>query len=165
MNIEINIDNYLSEDEKKSIVIDAFREAISKKLFKTDRGDLVSDSEIQRVIGNISHNIIVDEVSKILPNYKDLIKAKVGQIITSSNLSYHVFKKKDVYESDESLAISYIKETVASLKPTITEKVKDSVANFDFASEVRDQICDQLAIVSDTVYELVNTIKGNNKQS
>ena len=56
MKAEIEIDNYLTEEEKKEIAIDVFRERISKDLFKGHMSNIERDSEIQRIIGNIHDN-------------------------------------------------------------------------------------------------------------
>ena len=53
--VTINIDDYLSEEEKKEIAIDVFRNQVKTQLFKSIDGTIQSDSEVQRVIGNIYH--------------------------------------------------------------------------------------------------------------
>ena len=60
--IEINIDSYLSEDEKKELAIQVFKDQVKKELFKSNDGTIQSDSEVQRIIGNISHEIVMQEV-------------------------------------------------------------------------------------------------------
>ena len=50
--IEINIDNYLTEEEKKEIIIDAYRERVRTELFRKPSGTALSDNEIQRIVGN-----------------------------------------------------------------------------------------------------------------
>jgi len=62
MNVEIDINEYLSEEDKKEIAIDVFRQQVKNQLFKSTDGTVQSDSEIQRVIGNITHEIVFQEV-------------------------------------------------------------------------------------------------------
>ena len=67
--IQINIDDYLSESEKKRYAIEVFKESIKYDLFNGKDG-VQLDSEIQRVIGNISHSIVMTEIQKYIPNYE-----------------------------------------------------------------------------------------------
>ena len=68
--ITIDINDYLSESEKKEYAIEAFKETIKKGMFKDKQG-IQLDSEIQRVIGNISHSIVMEEVQKYIPNCEE----------------------------------------------------------------------------------------------
>jgi hypothetical protein len=54
MEITIDIEQYLSESDKREIAIDVFRQQVKTQLFKSDDGTIQSDAEVQRVIGNSS---------------------------------------------------------------------------------------------------------------
>ena len=97
--IKIDINEYLSESEKKEYAIQAFKESIKKGMFNDKQG-VQLDTEIQRVIGNISHTIVMDEVQKYIPNFEELIKQKVLKILTEDSFSYQIFKKKDAWEQN-----------------------------------------------------------------
>ena len=65
--IEIDINEYLTESEKKELVIEAFKEQVKSELFKSKNGTIQSDSEVQRIIGNITGQIVMNEVQKYIP--------------------------------------------------------------------------------------------------
>ena len=98
--ITIDINDYLSESEKKEYAIEAFKETIKRGMFN-DKEGIQLDREIQRVIGNISHSIVMDEVQKYIPNCEELIKQKVLKILNEDSLTYQVFKKRCLGKSRE----------------------------------------------------------------
>ena len=65
-------------------------------MFNDEQG-IQLDAKIQRVIGNISHFIVMEEVQKYIPNFEELIKQKTLQVINKDSFSYEVFKKKDAW--------------------------------------------------------------------
>lgn len=152
--IEINIDNYLSENEKKELAIQVFKEQIKNALFKSSDGTVQSDSEIQRVIGNISHSIVMQEVQTYIPNCEQMIKDKTLEIISKSDFHYQIFKKKDVWDKEESLAITYLNETVRNCKETFQSKIKEAIENYDCSIEVSKEISNTFSEMAGTIYKL-----------
>jgi len=157
--IEININDYLSEEEKKEIVIEMFRQQVKKELFKSIDGTVKSDSEIQRVIGNISHSIVMNEVQKYIPDCESMIKDKVINTLTNKELSYQVFKKKDVWDKDESLAIKYMNEAITDCKELFQNRIKDTIENYDLSKDISENISDEFNKMADTIYNLSELFK------
>lgn len=151
--ITIDINDYLSESEKKEYAIQAFKETIKKGMFD-DKEGIQLDREIQRVIGNISHSIVMDEVQKYIPNCEELIKQKVLQILTEDSFSYHVFKKKDAWENQESLAITYMNETIRENKEVFQKRIKETIENYDLSNDIAEQISNEFGQMADTIYKL-----------
>lgn len=137
---EIDIEKYLTETEKKELVIEVFKKQVKKELFKSVDGTIQSDSEIQRIIGNISHQIVMNEVQKHIPDCEQMIKDKTIETLSKSDFSYQVFKKKDVWDRDESLAITYINETVRTCKETFQKRIKDTIDNYDMSKEISEEV-------------------------
>jgi len=106
-NIEIDINSYISEEEKRELAIQVFKERIENELFKAPKGTVIADSEVQRIIGNITSSVVISEISKYIPDYKEKINKKVSEAI-SKDISYYVFKKKDSWGGEDSIAIKYI---------------------------------------------------------
>ena len=161
--IEINIDNYLSEEEKKELAVEVFKEQVKKELFKYSDGTVQSDSEIQRVIGNISHQIVMNEVQKHIPDCEQMIKEKTLKLITESNFSYQLFKVKNAWDKEESLAITYMNETMRSSKEIFQSKIKEAIANYDPSKEISTQISETCAEMSDTIYRLSELFQNKSK--
>ena len=71
---------------------------------------------------NAELNTFVDELIKIqkgkpypkpkekyIPNAKKMVEDKVSKILKEKDLSYYIFRKKDAWDKEESLAITYLK--------------------------------------------------------
>ena len=151
--IQINIDDYLSESEKKQYAIEAFKESIKHDLFNGKDG-VQLDSEIQRVIGNISHSIVMTEIQKYIPNYEELIKEKTLAVLQKDNFSYEVFKKKDPWGGEDSLAVTYMREVIQKNKELFQQKIKSDIENYDASDDIREAIGSEFAEMSDTLYKL-----------
>lgn len=151
--IKINIDDYLSESEKKEYAIEAFKESIKFGMFKGQKS-IQLDSEIQRVIGNISHNIVMEEVQKYIPNCEQLIKDKTIEIIQKEDFSYQIFHKKDVWNNEESKAITYMNEVINNSKAEFQKKIKDAILAYDPSDDIRDKLSDTFGEMGDTIYKL-----------
>ena len=152
--IEINIDSYLSEDEKKELAIQVFKDQVKKELFKSNDGTIQSDSEVQRVIGNISHEIVMQEVQKYIPDCEQMIKDKTLEIINKADFSYQVFRKKDAWDKEESLAISYMREVNTQSKNEFQEKIRETMRNYDATEDIKKAISEQFGEMADTIYKL-----------
>lgn len=55
MNVDVNINDYLSEEDKKEIAIDVFRQQVKKELFNSNDGTVQADSEVQRIMVQYSN--------------------------------------------------------------------------------------------------------------
>ena len=164
MKAEIEIDNYLTDEEKKEIAIDVFRERISKDLFKGHMSNLERDSEIQRIIGNISHDIVIEEMNRRISNYEEILKTKVEETLNKSDLSYYIFKRKDAWEKEESLGTTYIREEIYANKDIIKNKVREAIANYDAEVDVSNAISEEFNNMSNTLYELSDLFRNKNKK-
>ena len=100
---EINIDDYLSESEKKELAIDAFKKHVTKSLFKFNDG-VKADSETQRIIGNISYQIVYNIMEAQIPNFENLIVEKCKSIISSQS-DCGLFKKRICGKQTKALGI------------------------------------------------------------
>lgn len=161
--IEINIDDYLSESEKKEYAIQAFKESIKHGMFKEKEG-IQLDSEIQRVIGNISYSIVMQAVQEHIPNSEELIKQKTLDIIKSSDFSYQLFQKKDAWDKEESLAITYMREVVAQTKNEFQDKIRETIRNYDPTEDIKNAISDQFGEMADTMYKLSELFQGKTNE-
>lgn len=153
LTITINIDNYLSESEKKEYAIEAFKQAVIEGMFNKKQG-VQLDSEIQRVIGNISHNIVMAEVQKYIPNCEQLIKDKTLEIIKKENFSHQIFHRKDPWGGSDSVAITYMDSVINASKSDFEKKIKDAILSYDPSDDIRDKLSDTFEKMGDTVYKL-----------
>lgn len=146
MNIEINIHDYLSDDDVK----DVLRKAIYDEIKESIR----YDKSLTTFISNLSYKYVfnmVDEIVKesIGTGIEESIKQKVPEIINDLS-SYSIFRAKDNWQT-ESVGQKLLNEAVIENKDLLKDKVKELLvkeynkynAGQDFAS-----------LMSDVVYEI-----------
>jgi|TARA_R110002153_G_scaffold537_2_gene2588 hypothetical protein len=152
--VTINIDDYLSEEEKKEIAIDVFRNQVKTQLFKSIDGTVQSDSEVQRVIGNISYEVVFNEVQKYIPNAKKMVEDKVSKILKEKDLSYYIFRKKDAWDKEESLAITYLNQGIKSNEETFKTRIRKEMEEYDLGDDLNKELSNKFDKLADTMYSL-----------
>lgn len=125
--IKINIEDYLSEQEIKEIFVDEVRSQAAKFF--------ANESNAQRLLINLSYNLIFEEVDKIIPNSRQVIIDKTIKEISNRDFNYMVFRDAS-YGSKCSLAYSYVEEAVKNQKELINQKVKETIENRDYSDEI-----------------------------
>lgn len=125
--VKINVADYVTENEIKEIVQDEIRQTV--------RNFFADEKNAQRLLSNLSYQIVFDEVDKIVPDCRNIIKEKTLEIINKDSYSYNVFRQKS-YGSPNSLAYDYIEQTVKECKDMINQKVKDTITNHDYSDEI-----------------------------
>jgi len=153
MNVDVNINDYLSEEDKKEIAIDVFRQQVKKELFNSNDGTVQADSEIQRIIGNITHEVVFTEVQKYIPDAKEQIIGKVKKAL-AKDLSYEVFRKKDAWDKEESLAITYVKEEVKANEEVFKTRIREMMANYNLEPALNEELANKFDKLAETMYGL-----------
>lgn len=127
MKIEINIDDYLTEDDKKQLCIDYVRETL--------RSD---DRNKERILNNMAYFAsfqIID--SALTPELMSIIREKVAKQIM--NLSdFGIFRKKDAWGHDDSAAYLEVKKSVEEHKHLINGLVKKAIMERDYLKDLPD---------------------------
>ena len=160
--MEINIQDYLTIDEIKDIIRDEFAASVARALSK--------ETDLTRIIGNIAHDIVFNEVGKYIPNYKELLAENVKQIIEKKDYKWQIFRCKDVWDREEGPGLTIIKETLNANKDDVKKRIEDAINNFDIktlVSEYFDKRMDEVAVefgrISDFLYELSSRRNENNE--
>lgn len=159
--IKIDIDNYLSEEEKKEIARDYFRETL--KIHFCDKDSVLSDAQRDRHLGNITHHIIFKEVQKYIPNYKEFIEQKVLDVMNNKNISYEVFREKSDFGSKDSLAIRYINDFIEENKQILLDKVIEKINSFDYDKVIIDKLQNIMEESVGNIYDLFDKLKNKNQ--
>ena len=124
--MEINIDDFISEDERREIAIETFRDKI-KEAFG---GDEYSDSgkERDRVVKNAVSKWITDYVETTLTEEdKKLIREKTVEAIRDAHYEYRIFEKPDVWDRTEYTAYRVVTQAVKENEDFIKEKVTEAI--------------------------------------
>ena len=81
--MNIKIEEYLSEEEIKNIVIQEIKQHVRSIV-----GDVSVSSDKSRVlIGNLARNLAKDGVQELIPNFKELINEQIESEIKKVTLS------------------------------------------------------------------------------
>jgi len=119
--MEIDINQYLSEEDKRRIAEEEYRNAM--------RSWVVVDKE--RILSNAAYTVVqklVDE--QFGEDMNKILVDKTVEII--KNLSSHsVFKRKDAWDKDESKGYKYLQEAVDNNKDLIEAKVAEIIESLD----------------------------------
>lgn len=145
MNINVDISDYLSDGEIKSVV----KDTLSRHVYNS-----ISKESVDRLIGNISYEFIFELVNKKLDeDISLLIRDKVIDLINNLS-SYYIFREKDAY-GDASVGQKILNDEVEKSRDLIKSKVNEVISDYEFYN-VRDSI-------GDVVYECVMSKLFGNK--
>ena len=114
--MEIKIENHLSEQEIKDIVISEFRQSVKDK-FKTEK-------DIERILINLSYQMLWDEIDKLVPDYKEVVSIKVKEVMLNKDFTYNIFRPKSAWDREDSLGYTYMQRAINENKSLIEGLVK-----------------------------------------
>ena len=139
--IEINIDNYLSEEDKKEIAIEEFRRIVREdtlKKFKEDSKltNKKGMSDYERIISNSIFYYLEGEIDSLIgQDTKKLIREGVEKTIKKQDYNYSLFRRKSAWESEESPAqkvvIDCIRENTDYIKSKLISKIDENINSLD----------------------------------
>lgn len=143
--MNINIEDYLSDNEIKLIIEEEFRNKI-KSMFSTEK-------EISRIITNLGYYNTFKIIEEEVPNFKCIIKEQTKKQCQNIS-SYCVFRERDSFSS-ESLGQKYLEEAIEDNKKIINKKVVE-IMNDLSKEDIASELC---SILED---KIDNLFKGNN---
>ena len=150
--MEINIKEYLSEEEIKEAILCALRDGV-KKMFNDER-------EVARILSNVSYYTIFNEIDKIVPGCKDKIQENIQKQIEDGDYRYHVFREASLGNA-EGEGARIAREYVRSRREEIMAKVQKAIDDYDVKPLVEkmfqrsfNDLADRFQNIADMLYEL-----------
>ena len=121
--MEIKIEDYITEEEKKEIVISQFKEDVSKMFGGNEYTSTGKDRD--RIIKNSVAHWITEYIEKTLTDEdKNTIRENVLDTIKNRNdLSFYIFQKPDVWDRTEYTAYKIIQNAVKENEQFIKDKI------------------------------------------
>lgn len=114
--MEINIKDYMSDEEIKAIIED--------EIVRETRRTLCNEKEITRILTNISYYELWKKIEEEIPNCQEIIKEKTKEKLQEISI-FDIFRKRDDFlEYKDSLAQQFLNESVKENKNIIDDKVK-----------------------------------------
>lgn len=115
----------LSDDERKEIVVNIFKDRVASVLEES--------KDVERVFSNISYSLIGESVDSLIgEDSKKLIKSKTKEIIDDMG-SFSVFRNLDSWGQERSLASRFLDEAVTEYKPILFARVKKIMEEYDLS--------------------------------
>ena len=112
--MEINIDIYdiVSEEEIKAAALEAVKSLVVRQFSG-------AESNLDRLVSNLSYQYVYDMVDQQYDDELDeLLKSKIADIINQLS-SYVVFRQKDAWDKEDSVAYKILREESANARPLI----------------------------------------------
>lgn len=153
MNIDINIEDYLSKEEIKDECKRAIRHNIYDKYKK--------EAELDRLISNLSYEFIFTEIAQCInEDVETLIRNKVIELLKDgSSIRYELFRKADAWDRETSVGYKILEQAIKDSENLIREKVTTVINNYDFGSsqEIYDKIMDCVtSIIDEKLFRIEN---------
>ena len=122
--VTINIEDYLSESEKKEIATECFKDELRKGLLE-NTGRMTSYENYERVISNSIFQFLRENIDSVIGcDHMKIIKEKVDEIILKDDYRFDLFRKKNFWEKEDSPAQIIAKQAVESHKEEMTTRIK-----------------------------------------
>jgi len=124
---EIDIDMYLTEEEKKDLCKEYVREVLRSKN---------NHSNIERVLGNIAYNAayaILDDC--LTPEMMNIVREKTIKAIQESS-NFGIFRKKDAWGTENSPAYTEVLNAINEHKHLINPLVKKAMIERDYLKDL-----------------------------
>lgn len=117
--MEIEINDYISEDEKRQIVIEAFTEQCRNR----------SAEDFERIISNSAYNVVWQAVDKCLDdNATEMLSEKVVKIIHELSF-FSVFQRPDAWDRVDNQAYGVLMDVVRSNKDGLNDALEFGIKN------------------------------------
>ena len=120
MNINIKIEDYLSEEEIKEIVSDEIRKHVRQCV-----GDISISSDIGRVfVGKLAKTLAKEGVQEIIPDFKELINQQIKSEIAKIDLSQMFWESYGWKSTGNKVLVEVLNNNKKELDAKIKEVLK-----------------------------------------
>lgn len=139
MEITIDIKDYLDESEIKDIVCEVFSDEVRRII--TKNGDNGIEKQVERIIGNSALHTITEILNKHYnKDIESIIINHVNKVAREGTLTYHIFRKKDIWDNDSSMGEKILEKAVKDNQEIIEKRVADCINTYDVSESVRDAV-------------------------
>jgi hypothetical protein len=150
--MEINVENYLNHNEIKEIVQDELRNQV-RQFFKNEQ-------EAQRLLSNLSYQIVFNEIDKVVPNSHQLVVDKTMEVLNDIK-SFSVFR--DGSYGSKSAAYVIMETAVRNNVDLINEKVKETIINKDYSEKIWETFENLADTFITNIYEITRLGREKSK--
>lgn len=117
--MDINIDDYITEEEKRQIAIDTFTAQCRKH----------TDEDFERIISNSAYAVVWKAVDECLDDKAtEILREKVVGLIKDMTI-FQVFSKPNAWDRVENQAYGVLMDSVRKNKPLLDNAIEFGVNN------------------------------------
>lgn len=117
--MNFDIEEYLTEEDKKRIAQEVFRGYVSKQLN--------TETDLQRFISNTAYKLVSDHCDTLLTtSMESLLKSNVTKVVNGLT-EYTVFRKPNVWDDGTNGMYNFLAQCLDEHKPRIKEIVAERV--------------------------------------
>jgi len=129
--MEINIEEYLSEEEIKQIIISKLKESV---VFD-------NEEDIKRIISNTAYNLVWEKVGDVFnESIEVVLRDKIKDIISGMS-EYSIFKKPDAWDREPNSAYKFLQKCIDEEKDNIKNIVKTNLP-VDVIRQLKEEMTD-----------------------
>lgn len=119
MEIKINPMDYVDEQDITSAILSTVKTRVG--------------ADLERILSNMAY----DSAGSILDSLvgednRNTITSKVSEILNQLDYTYHLLRKRNVWEKDDSIAQKIMDEEVLRNKDVIQRKVQTAIESFNY---------------------------------
>ena len=146
MNINLDINDIVSDEELKEAVLDGIRQSV----VRTYSGN---EENMKRLFSNLAYEFVFKMVDEQFDGkLEELLRAKIKEAIGELSC-FSVFRKKDAWQTEESVAYKILQEESAKSRPLIVGRIEQIINEYRF-DDIKDNIGD---VVHDCIMEKLFT--------
>ena len=102
--IEINVEDYLSEEEIKDILKSVIKEEVRKKFLNDTK-------QLERIIINNSYDILFNMIDETFDmDVKTIVKNKTIELINKRDTDFGIFRVKNAWDREDSIGTIFVKQ-------------------------------------------------------
>ena len=151
MKIEININDYISEDEKKEIAINAFKESIYQQL--------ANGNTIEAILSNAAYLAVFKAINEVAEKSEEIIIEKTKKIINENNFSHYAFRYGWQDKQPISFASNLLEKTIKDNEELFKEKILETIKNLNLNETVLQNLQNAADNFTSNIYDLVEFAK------
>lgn len=151
--LNIDVADYLSPQEIKELIQEQLRSEIHS-FFRDEKN-------AQRLLSNLSYQIVFDEIDKVVPNSQQLVVVSTTKVLKDIK-SYSVFRDAS-YGSAPSLAYKYMEDAVRNNKALIEQQVVATMTSKDYSNEIWSKFEELGETFASNIYEITRLGRDNKK--
>lgn len=142
--MEIDINEYLDEEDKKQIAEDVFRKYVSDQLRH--------EADLQRFLSNTAYHVVYAQCDKTLDvDMKQLLKDNVAKVVAGLS-HYSVFRKPNAWDSETNEMYTFLSKCLEEQKPEVKRLVEEAVPKA-VLEQVEDNIQEMIIEAVQNIYK------------